>query len=129
MASLPVRDDVLMPLMEALVQIGAAAKQRRQAVRRQAGLACPLPCCLGPSCLRALLLPVPFSPAHPLLPSLFLVALSALGPTLCAILSACCAVLCYRCSLLLALRQEVGGAGSEDGTAVPWPGFAMCTEG
>lgn len=32
MASLPVRDDVLMPLMEALVQIGAAAKQRRQAV-------------------------------------------------------------------------------------------------
>ncbi|GAB4819820.1 hypothetical protein N2152v2_006866 [Parachlorella kessleri] len=42
MASLPVRDDVLMPLMEALVQIGAAAKSRRQAdekkndpVRRQ----------------------------------------------------------------------------------------------
>lgn len=32
MASLPVRDDVLMPLMESLVQIGAAAKQRRQAV-------------------------------------------------------------------------------------------------
>ena len=32
MASLPVRDDVLMPLMEALVQIGAAAKSRRQAV-------------------------------------------------------------------------------------------------
>lgn len=35
--NLPVSDDVMMRMLEALVQVGATAKQRRQLVRRPAG--------------------------------------------------------------------------------------------
>lgn len=36
--SLPVHDDVMMRMLEALVQVGATAKQRRQLVRARPGL-------------------------------------------------------------------------------------------
>jgi len=36
--SLPVHDDVMMRMLEALVQVGATAKQRRQLVRKEVHL-------------------------------------------------------------------------------------------